>query len=554
MGTLNSWDVTDANNNLAPPDGWPENTMNYSDVNNTGRAVQGTMKRYFADTNGSLDAAGAADAYTLTLNEIGYTAYFDGMIFACSIPATNLTTTPTIDVNGIGAQTIVDHNGNAISAGELTAGGIHEFRYDGTNFRIVGTGGVAGLDTEFQFNNAGIFGGSPGLTYNTGNDEVTVVNPLNISNDIVFTEQADHSSTPGPGFGYLWVRDDNPSILIFTDDTGVDTQVGTTGVSLPGGVDTQVQYNDGGNFGGTILTYNDTDDRFEMSESGDPSLLGMMNFEADNLVNGVMIRAIAGAGGSHNLGSLFFGTINSSLGGNPTSAAVFEAQVSNDAAGFNCTIGNDGHAAYFYSLSTARTRPLVWMEYDDGSPGETILYIKNDATDNLSPSIELDGNVGGIQFNGLNRSTDSRTLDWYEEGLTTAYLDTNAFGDGQSDGQTYGANNNAWYTRIGRLVFIQGRLQLTSIGALAGSPLFIVFDPDIPNNFGEATNFHFGISDSSGLAKGADHSVNGYYSGLSAAIVLEISDGAGGQTMMTAAQFSNNGEIFFTGWYQVNSA
>ena len=68
MSTLNAWEIVDASNNAAPPDGWPEATMNYSDVNNAGRAVQGTLKRYFADVNGSLVAGGIADAVFLVID------------------------------------------------------------------------------------------------------------------------------------------------------------------------------------------------------------------------------------------------------------------------------------------------------------------------------------------------------------------------------------------------------------------------------------------------------------------------------------------------------
>jgi hypothetical protein len=267
MGTLNDWATVDANNNATPPDGWPENTMDYSDVNNTGRAVQGTLKRYFADINGSLDAGGIADVYTLSLNESGYGAYFDGMIFACTIPVTNLTTTPTLDVNGIGAASIVDRAGNALSIGELVSGGVYEFSHDGTNLRIAGSGGVAGLDTSIQFNNAGVFGGAVGLTYDTGSDELTVVNPVNITTDIILSDQADHTGTPGAGFGLIWLRDDG--LLIYTNPSGVDVSIGTTGVSLPGGADTEMQYNNAGVFDGIAsFTHNDgatTADQFSLT-------------------------------------------------------------------------------------------------------------------------------------------------------------------------------------------------------------------------------------------------------------------------------------------------
>jgi len=137
MAELNNWNVTAANNNSAPPNGWPENTMQYSEVNDTAREGMAVMARYFKDTNGSLVAAGTANAYTLTLNA-GYSAYFAGMYIACQIPATN-TGASTINVNTIGVASIVNRSGGALGAGELQSGGIYEFRYDGTNFQLMGT-------------------------------------------------------------------------------------------------------------------------------------------------------------------------------------------------------------------------------------------------------------------------------------------------------------------------------------------------------------------------------------------------------------------------------
>ena len=53
--------------------------------------------------------------------------------------------------------------------------------------------------------------------------------------DIIFIEKANHTSTPAAGFGYLWVKNDTPSSLIFTDDAGTDydlTAIG--GMVYPG--------------------------------------------------------------------------------------------------------------------------------------------------------------------------------------------------------------------------------------------------------------------------------------------------------------------------------
>jgi hypothetical protein len=135
MAELNSWDITAANNNDAPPDGWPESTMQYSEVNNTAREGMAVIARFWKDLNGSLQFAGSVNAYTVTLNA-GYTAYFQGMYFAAEINITN-TSAVTINVNALGVKTVVDQAGGALTAGTLIAGGIYEFRYDGTNFQLI---------------------------------------------------------------------------------------------------------------------------------------------------------------------------------------------------------------------------------------------------------------------------------------------------------------------------------------------------------------------------------------------------------------------------------
>ena len=141
MPELNDWNIAAASNNSAPPDGWPESTMQYSEVNDTAREGMAVLARYFRDINGSLAAGGLVNAYTLTLNATQYVAYFEGMYFVCSIPITN-TGAATINVNAIGAASIVDRAGNALIAGTLVANGLYEFRYDGTNFQLMGTADV----------------------------------------------------------------------------------------------------------------------------------------------------------------------------------------------------------------------------------------------------------------------------------------------------------------------------------------------------------------------------------------------------------------------------
>ncbi len=137
MSELTDWDIAAANNNDTPPDGWPETTMQYSEVNNTAREGMAVMARYYGDINGSLQTTGPADAYLLTANS-GAAAYFQGMYFACEFNAEN-TGAATINVNSIGVKSITGRDGGALPSGALQAGGIYEIRYDGTNFQLMGT-------------------------------------------------------------------------------------------------------------------------------------------------------------------------------------------------------------------------------------------------------------------------------------------------------------------------------------------------------------------------------------------------------------------------------
>src|SRR5210317_583937 len=152
MADLNDWNVTAANNNSAPPNGWPENTMQYSEVNDTGREGMAVVKRFFADINESLTTTGAANAYLLTLNA-AYAAYFAGMTFTAKFHADNTGAT-TINVNTLGVKSVVNPDGGALNAGQIKNGGVYRLTYDGTNFQIVGGGAYGALAQKDTINNS----------------------------------------------------------------------------------------------------------------------------------------------------------------------------------------------------------------------------------------------------------------------------------------------------------------------------------------------------------------------------------------------------------------
>lgn len=83
--------------------------------------------------------AGSTNTYTLTLSP-ALTAYAAGVCVAVKIHAAN-TGAATININGLGAKTILDSKGIALTSGKLKLNVIYTLRYDGTNFILQGDGG-----------------------------------------------------------------------------------------------------------------------------------------------------------------------------------------------------------------------------------------------------------------------------------------------------------------------------------------------------------------------------------------------------------------------------
>lgn len=83
--------------------------------------------------------SGAADALVVTLNPVPTATTAAGLAgypIRVKIAHANLTTTPTITVNGLGPMTIVNPNSSALAIGQLQANMVAEFVPDGTNAQL----------------------------------------------------------------------------------------------------------------------------------------------------------------------------------------------------------------------------------------------------------------------------------------------------------------------------------------------------------------------------------------------------------------------------------
>ena len=70
-------------------------------------------------------------------------------------------------------------------------------------------------------NDGGTFASDANLTFSS--------NTLHADQAIKLTESADHATAPAAGTGLVWVKNTDPSTLIFTDDAGTDTTLGSGG-------------------------------------------------------------------------------------------------------------------------------------------------------------------------------------------------------------------------------------------------------------------------------------------------------------------------------------
>lgn len=123
---------------------------------NIAKRIQNESYNYILDT-------GAADVYVATLVP-AVTAYVAGLRVSLKIANANATTTPTVNVNGLGAKTITTIAGGALLANDLVVGMIADLRYDGTNFQLLDRNKL--VPTSLTITAAGLVTGGGDLSTN----------------------------------------------------------------------------------------------------------------------------------------------------------------------------------------------------------------------------------------------------------------------------------------------------------------------------------------------------------------------------------------------------
>ena len=157
----------------------------------------------------------------------------------------------------------------------------------------------------------------------------------------------------------------------------------------------------------------------------------------------------------------------------------------------------------------------------------------------VSDNIVIGTSGKGIDFSANTQAAGmtSELLNWYEEGTFTPVI---TFG-GLSVGVTYAASNVGKYTRIGRMVFANTHIVLTSKGSSTGSAVITGLPFTVSVNaavaFGYVSGMGATISYLEGLASGTSILLYKLITGASSAV--------------TDADFNNNTNIQVTAIFEV---
>lgn len=204
----NSWEEEDNLNNSPAPNGLPTGE-NPSKLAPTVRDMRGAIKRSWKRINPILVSSGTASAWALVY-EVSPDEYVKGEVFSFFSHVENAGAL-TLNINGLGAKSIVRNDGIALAAGQIKSGQVVTVAYDGTSFRLlsdilnnVGLGGnlsVGGAITAASF--SGDSADIAVLTADTISGDgagVTNVNALTLETKSLahVLDRANHTGTQAP--------------------------------------------------------------------------------------------------------------------------------------------------------------------------------------------------------------------------------------------------------------------------------------------------------------------------------------------------------------------
>jgi len=252
---------------------------------------------------------------------------------------------------GIPPELVIDANGNVVNnvnapSSNVTANRVFANAYLYANGQPLSIG-ASGSNTQVQYNNNGLLGASSAFTFNSATNLLTVTklqvgsnaNLGNVANVVIL----------GGTNGYFLQTDGAGNLTWAPAGNG-----GNAGNGTPGGANTQVQFNDVGDFGGDAgFTYNKVTNVLTVTEisTGNVSAddLSVNDISANNITanffigDGSNITDVAAdtalvaysVDGSNVVGEVDFAAVANSVAGANVTGQVSFANVANNVAGAN---------------------------------------------------------------------------------------------------------------------------------------------------------------------------------------------------------------------------
>ena len=174
------------------------------------------------------------------------------------------------------------------------------------------------------------------------------------------------------------------------------------------------------------------------------------------------------------------------------------------------------------------------------------ITIKNDADADvitIATGTQIAAFAGVADFSAAGLKFDDETLDEYDEGTFTPVLS-----DGTNNA-TSAAGTGGEYIRVGNIVYVTGRIVISSLGSVSGA-IRINGLPFTSKNSTPGTNQIY-FSNAAGLAITASENVGGIVSAATADIDLTLWDASTGVTLMQGTEWTADGDASFGGWYLV---
>ena len=137
-----------------------------------------TLPQMWSGSSNYAVAGGAVNVYTATIANTHLTSYTDGLSIIVKFGTPNNTTTPTVNLNALGAKTIERADGTALAVGELT--GVCQLTYNSTSGKFQMTS-VSAVNTSAAAASAAAAAASAASALSSANTATTKTAEANAS-------------------------------------------------------------------------------------------------------------------------------------------------------------------------------------------------------------------------------------------------------------------------------------------------------------------------------------------------------------------------------------